>query len=499
MPLGECLRRARKRGLATAVIIPDASTRDALALTSADATIAPSGFVAEYQHEAAGRLPDIVPQLIEASRFRITEWAPRHLTFFPAGGGLATAARIAEGLACRRPDIPVVVVADPAEVASLGDQGLDREALAGVLLIPPPDDPRRVWQTTRLAVLPSVDALHAPEEAIASLINGVPLVASDRGGLPEMLGGAGVTLTLPARLTSATNELPTPEEVAVWIEAATRLWDDADLYERMRGQAIIESRRWDPETVGPCYLAILEGLRARPLSSGTMPPPRRASSVVLVPHLSGVEPECEEGLRTLERAGVRVVRRRGSSQIDVARCEMASDALHDGAGSILFIDADIGFDPSDALHLLARPEPVVSGVYAKKGCRELASVFAPSVRDIVLGPAAAGPYPLQYAATGFLRVRVHVLRTLVERLNLPLCNVGWGRGFWPFFLPLVIPHPNGYHYLGEDWAFSHRLAQAGFTPLADTSIRLRHHGSYGYGWEDLRASRMGDRSYRFLT
>ena len=70
---------------------------------------------------------------------------------------------------------------------------------------------------------------------------------------------------------------------------------------------------------------------------------------VLTPHLNGIEPECEMALQLLERSGVRVVRRCGCSQIDVARNEMLSDALHDGAEAILFIDADTGFEAQDAL------------------------------------------------------------------------------------------------------------------------------------------------------
>jgi hypothetical protein len=54
---------------------------------------------------------------------------------------------------------------------------------------------------------------------------------------------------------------------------------------------------------------------------------------------------------------VRVVRRAGCSAIDTSRNEMLSDALHDGAESMLFIDSDIGFEAQDALRLLARPEP----------------------------------------------------------------------------------------------------------------------------------------------
>src|SRR5262249_16731721 len=149
--------------------------------------------------------------------------------------------------------------------------------------------------------------------------------------------------------------------------------------------------------------------------------------------------------------------------------------LHDGFQAMLFIDSDIGFEPQDALRLLARPEPVVSGVYAKKGMRELASVFADDVKEILFGPEAPGPYPLRYAAPCFLRIPASVLERMIRELKLPLCNTHWGRGMWPFFLPMIVPHgPDKSHYLGEDWAFSYRLGQIGITPLCDTTIRLWH-------------------------
>ena len=109
---------------------------------------------------------------------------------------------------------------------------------------------------------------------------------------------------------------------------------------------------------------------------------------------------------------------------------------------------------------------------------------------------AGGLYPLRYAATGFLRLRVEVLRRMIAELGLPLCNARWGRGEWPFFQPTIVPDPNGHHYLGEDWAFSHRLGQIGVVPLADTSIRLWHYGRYSYGWEDVGAEHPRCRSYK---
>jgi hypothetical protein len=232
-------------------------------------------------------------------------------------------------------------------------------------------------------------------------------------------------------------------------------------------------------------------------AGGGQPPPGRGQSFVLVPYMNAIEWECEQALRQLEQAGVRVVRRGGCSAIDVARNEMISEALHNEAEAILFIDSDIGFEPQEALRLLARPEPVVSGVYAKKGTRELASIFT-GVKQILFGPDAPGPYPLQYAATGFLRVRAAVLRRLIAELKMPLCNTHWGRGVWPFFQPLIVPHGEGkWHYLGEDWAFSYRLSKIGVTPLADTSLRLWHWGRYSFGWEDAGSTVARYRSYTY--
>jgi hypothetical protein len=231
---------------------------------------------------------------------------------------------------------------------------------------------------------------------------------------------------------------------------------------------------------------------------GLGPPPGRRQAVVLVPHLDGIDADCEQGLRRLEEAGLTVVRRAGCSAIDVARNEMLSDALHDGFETMLFIDADIGFYPHDVFRLLARPEPAVCGVYAKKGQRSLASHFTEGVTEVLFGPETPGLYPLEFAATGFLRVKASVLRRMIDSLALPLCNTKWGRGVWPFFMPLIVPHDGDKpHYLGEDWAFSHRLREIGVTPLADASVRLWHYGRYGYGWEDAGSDVARYRSYNY--
>jgi len=222
-------------------------------------------------------------------------------------------------------------------------------------------------------------------------------------------------------------------------------------------------------------------------ASGHAPGPERIGKpVVLVPYYSGIEKECEEGLRVLVRAGV-ALSRFSLSAIDLLRSAMLSHALREGYDSMLFIDADIGFDPADALRLLSRPEPVVAGVYVHNKGRDFAGTFARGITKVVFGPGAPGLYPMLYAPTGFLRIRAEVLHRMIDELKLPECHWGTIKGIYPFFLPLCVPDGRGgTRYLTEDYSFSHRLAEIGVVPMADTTIKLSHFKKYGFSYEDLQ-------------
>ena len=506
--VGDAFAKARADGIATVLALRDLDIRHPKPFAESDAVLVPSQYLADYYGEAFETRCTVLPTPLDPGAIGAVESVGAgYLVFIDptAGHGAFVFARIADELGRTRPDVPLLVVEGEADEAALAACGLDLRARGNVHLMPPPPDRHRLWSVARIALFPALGWADRSATVAEALANGVPVIGSDQAGIPEALGGSGVVLPIPERLTSATRMLPKAEEIALWVEAILRLWDDARHHAEHRRRALTEASRWTPKVLGPRYLAFFEGVKGARRktieevgkfdesseTSVMKSPPvssRRAKSVVLVPHLIGIEWECEQGLQQLERAGVRVVRLGGSSAVDLARCILASDALHDGSESLLFIDADIGFEPRDALRLLARPEPVVAGIYVKKSQRELASLFAEGIDEVVFGRTADGLYPLLYAATGFLRIRAEVLRRMIDGLDLPLCNARWGRGLWPFFQPLTVPLDDAQmHYLAEDWAFSHRLGQIGVTPLADTSIRLWHYGRQGYGWEDAGA------------
>ncbi len=491
--------RARRLGIATVFSLHNFHYRGRTPFDDVNSILVPSCFSAEYYREALGLDCVNIPTLLD--NLRCGEGSRTYLTLVNPSieKGVYAFARIADELGRRRPDIPILVVESRGTEATVAACGLELREHGNVFFMGHTHDPREFWGVTKVCLMPSAWWESQGLVAIEAMANGIPVIGSDRGAIPETLGGAGIVLPLPERITQATRILPTAEEVAPWVEAVIRLWDDAEFYEGHRLKALAEAKRWDPAVLEPRYVEFFRNLKPGAKAKREIPA-SRAKAVVLVPYLGGIEPECEEALRGLEAEGVRVVRSGGTSAIDVARNRLASEALHDGFESIFFIDSDIGFDPIDALRLLARPEPVVAGIYAKKGRREFASIFAEGVGEVVFGAHAFGLYPLKYAATGFLRVKASTLRRMVDELPLPLCNTQWGRGEWPFFRPIIVPQGEGReHYLGEDWAFSHRLAQIGVTPMADTSIRLWHHGRYAYGWEDVGAEpkRFATYTHRF--
>jgi len=493
---GAILQRGKVRGVVGVELVGELDRSGPHPPPFADATIAPTRFAADFYQAAFGPpcmvLPPLRPFLEPCDR-----GGASYVTFVdptPAHGGWVFA-RIADELGRLRPEIPLLVVEGRGTEADLAACGLDLRVHGNLSVMSEPSDPVDFWKLTRVVLVPSVGWDGPPGAGTDALALGIPSLVADRGGLAEVMEGAGVLLPLPGQITPATRVLPTADEVAPWVEAIIRLWDDPEFEQDQRSRAWAAAQAQWPDDLLTGYVELFEGLRSG-VAAPTVEDSKRGRSVVLVPHLHGVDWECEQGLRALEQGGVKVVRRVGSSAIDAARNELASNALHDGFEVILFIDADIGFDPADAFRIMARPEPVLCGIYAKKGTRGLASVFDQGTSEVFFGPEAAGPYPVRFAATGFLMIKTWVLRTMIERLELPLCNTKWGRGFWPFFLPMIVPHDGDrLHYLGEDWAFSHRLAQIGICPKADTSIRLWHWGRHPYSWEDAGESKARYRSY----
>ena len=96
------------------------------------------------------------------------------------------------------------------------------------------------------------------------MINGIPVIGSDRGGIPEVLGDSGFVLPLPERLTPTRPIVPEAGEVEPWVETIIRLWDDRALYDEQSRKARAEALRWHPDRIRPRYAEFFRNVGARP-------------------------------------------------------------------------------------------------------------------------------------------------------------------------------------------------------------------------------------------
>lgn len=205
--------------------------------------------------------------------------------------------------------------------------------------------------------------------------------------------------------------------------------------------------------------------------------------VILVPVYGRIEPACEEGLRELEARGYPVRRVYGYSAIDQARSAIASVALDDGFAELMWIDADIAFAARDVERLRAHRLPFTCGIYPRKGVRGLACDLGEAASAVRFGEPG-GPVAIKRTGMGFVHTRRTVYETIARTQSLPTCNEIFGERLVPYFLPMIVAENGGHTYLAEDYAFSERARRSGFAIVADTTIRLWHMGTYGYGWED---------------
>ncbi|MEO6811883.1 MAG: glycosyltransferase, partial [Isosphaeraceae bacterium] len=256
--------RARGRGMCTVFTLHNFAYTHLDAFTDVDEVLVPSRFAAEHYRRTLGLACTALPNLVDFERARAERHEPKYVTFVTpsAEKGVFPFARIADELGRRRPEIPLLVVEGRGTEATLASCGLDLRTHGNVFLMAHTPDPRKFWRVSRLCLMPSLWRENQPLVAIEAMVNGVPVIGSDRGGIPETLGAAGMALPLPDRLTPTTRTLPEAAEVEPWVSTILRLWDDRDAYAEQRRLALAEAERWRPEVLEPRYIQVFEGVRA---------------------------------------------------------------------------------------------------------------------------------------------------------------------------------------------------------------------------------------------
>jgi len=176
----------------------------------------------------------------------------------------------------------------------------------------------------------------------------------------------------------------------------------------------------------------------------------------------------------------------GEALIGRARAAMMAKFLAGQASHLLFVDADIGFEPQAAFRLLGSGREVVGGVYPRKVSDAGFEVGAP------LGPATPdGFQPVSFVGGGFLLVS----RAAAERMSAAYprlqASLGDLRGAAVREAAMVFDsfiEPETGFYLADHQAFCRRWRDLGGEVWADLQVPLVHVGDVEYAGPRLQPS-----------
>lgn len=253
---------ARRGGVPAAFHLHNLAYPDRGAFADARALVVPSEFCRRYYARSLSVEAAVLPSSVVTDRVVAADRSPRFVAFVnpePAKGA-AVFARVAAELAARRPDVPLMVVEGRGTFDDLAAVAPDPAALRDVRVAANAPDPRPIYREARAVLVPSLVRETFGRVAVEAMANGVPVLASDRGALPETLGDAGFLFALPETLAPDSRVAPTAREVAPWVATIERLWDDPDFEARHRALALREAERWPPDAVARLYLDFFESI-----------------------------------------------------------------------------------------------------------------------------------------------------------------------------------------------------------------------------------------------
>jgi len=162
------------------------------------------------------------------------------------------------------------------------------------------------------------------------------------------------------------------------------------------------------------------------------------------------------------------------SLITRARNGMVATFLETDFDSLMFIDADIQFEPEDVGKLWNMNADVAVGVYAMK--KPDAAWYAAWVDGKLMKALPEEPMEVDFAGTGFMLIQRHVIEKMIEAYpetkhtsNEGVCHA--------LFDTAVLDDT----YYSEDYLFCRRWREIGGTITMDPTVKLKHIGAYVYG------------------
>lgn len=181
------------------------------------------------------------------------------------------------------------------------------------------------------------------------------------------------------------------------------------------------------------------------------------------------------------------------SLVDRGRDRAAATLLESDCTHLLFIDADIEFDPKDIARLLAMDKDFIVAAYRKKNERgEFAVSFLPDAATRLEECPETGAVKIARAGTGFMMLKRTVFEQLAEAMP-ELSYTDFSAASAPRKMSAFFEHivKDGRRW-SEDYTFCERWRDIGGAIWLDPHISLGHWGPHPWRGSILDHIRIAD-------
>ena len=192
------------------------------------AFVACSQFLAAAAKRQIGIEAAVIPPIIYAHKYRVSTTRRSVIFINPVA---EKGADIAVQMAEERPDIPFEFVECWERDIGIERTQQKAKSLPNVVWHKAMRDVRNVYARGRVLLAPSRWEEGWGRVVSEAQASGIPVLASRRGGLPEAVGPGGILID------------PDCDDISVWKDALSRLWDDEETYRHYSAAALSHSQR----------------------------------------------------------------------------------------------------------------------------------------------------------------------------------------------------------------------------------------------------------------
>lgn len=229
---------ARDRGIPVAFYLANGNYKAPRWCRDVDLILTDSQATADMYRKEVGYTAKPLGKFIASESFIAEHHERKRLLFVNPSWqkGASVFVQLAETLERERPDIELEVVEARADWPAVLREttrrmGELRNSLSNVTITANTNDMRGPYGRARVVMAPSLWWESSGRVLAEAMLNGIPALITNRGGMPEMIGNAGIAFDFPdACYEEPYQHLLSDEELQPLVDAVIDLFDDEALY-----------------------------------------------------------------------------------------------------------------------------------------------------------------------------------------------------------------------------------------------------------------------------